>query len=89
MSQGESSVVEWRLSNFILQLAKDSLSFFPGQECKELGNDSRCYCTLKFLGLAGGMTTPAAEVAAPARFDKAPYIATAPIVPLNAIIWNW
>ena len=32
MSQGESSVVEWRLSNFILQLAKDSLSFFPGQK---------------------------------------------------------
>ena len=40
MSQGESSVVEWRLSNFILQLAKDSLSFFPGQECKCI----RKYC---------------------------------------------
>lgn len=32
MCQGESSVVECCPSNFILQLAKGSLSFFPGQE---------------------------------------------------------
>jgi len=32
MCQGESSVVECGPSNFILQLTKDSLSFFPGQK---------------------------------------------------------
>ena len=32
MGQGEFSIVKYGLRNFILQLAKDSLSFFPGQK---------------------------------------------------------
>ena len=47
------------------------------------------YCALRFLGLAGGMTFAALEVVAPAIFDSDPYTAPAPIVPLNAISWNW
>ena len=47
------------------------------------------YCALRFLGLAGGMTSVADEVEAPAMFDSDPYTAPAPIVPLNPMSWNW